>query len=474
MIQVRRITSYFKSNKLHFLTLLFIFLYTFAAIVVSLFRYFQFESYYFDFGIFDRAIWLVSQFKPPIVYHPNFDNGTNIIFADHFNPSIFLFSPLYWITERREVLLVAQAIIVGISALVGYFLAKDFLKNNFVIFSLIFSYLGFVGMQNALITDFHEATVATLPLMIAIYAAVKKRWKIFYICLFIILGFKESFAGLGVFLGLFLIIKERGNLKHGLATIIISLIWAAIAIKIIIPFFLGHPYFYTQSGISLQELIDDFLNLEIRAKTLFYSFLNFGFLPLFNLSFLPTIAENFLERFLSNSPSRWGLTLHYSAPLSVLMFASSVLVMQKIEQSKKFRNVLVPYSLFIIAMVIFLHQFVLKGPLGLFHNPVFYTQTKNTDYIRVFLNKVPKDGLIMTQNDLSLRFSHENVILLDKNYLSKNPDLIILNLTPGQSPNNFFPLSYEHALELKNRIINNGDYRLQKFGEELYLFTKIE
>ena len=80
----------------------------------------------------------------------------------------------------------------------------------------------------------------------------------------------------------------------------------------------------------------------------------------------------------------------------------------------------------------------------------------------------------MAQNNIAARFAHEKVMMLDRNYRNWDAKYIVMNLTPGQNPNNFFPLSYEHAVELKNGIIINGDYSLQKFGDELYLFTKIE
>ena len=65
-------------------------------------------------------------------------------------------------------------------------------------------------------------------------------------------------------------------------------------------------------------------------------------------------------------------------------------------------------------------------------------------------------------------------MLLDKNYTDRKPNHIILNLTPGQNPNNFFPLSQSDALELKKILLYDKNYRRTKFGDELYLFTRID
>src|SRR3989338_7619457 len=139
-----------------------------AGILVSLNRFWQYEVFYYDFGIFDSAIWSVSRFKPPIIDH--LAVGGKWIFADHFNPSIFFLSPLYWFTDKQEIILIAQSVIVGASGFVLYKIGKEVIKNKFLSFSVLVSYFLFVGLQNAIISDFHEVTVSTLPLMLTFWA----------------------------------------------------------------------------------------------------------------------------------------------------------------------------------------------------------------------------------------------------------------------------------------------------------------
>lgn len=466
-----------RKNKLLGLTFLFIFIYTLSAVIVSVLRYYQFETGYFDFGVNDQAIWSVSRLMLPITYHPNYTHGFGIHLADHFSPSIYLLSPLYWFTNRQEIILIAQALFVGLSAVVGAIIARKFIKNNLAVFALIFSYLGFVGMQNALITEFHEATLSPLFIMIAFWAVVNKKWRIFYACLFIILGLKETFAGLGVGLGIFIFFFDKKNYKHAVATVTICISWALVITKLVIPGLSGRTYFYAPSNglSSFIAMLGAFLHFDIRLKTLFYSFLSFGFLPLFYFPLIPGISENFLSRFLAEGAVRYTLALHYSAPLSALMLFSSIMIFSRIEKSKKFKKILLPYSFFLIANTFILHQFILHGPLALSYNRTFYSQTKNNSYVEDFIKQIPADrGLIMTQNNIAGRFSHQKVMMLDRAPDNFNPEVIALNLTPGQAPNNFFPLSYEDSVKLKDRILLDPKYKLKKFGEELYIFTKIK
>lgn len=454
----------------------FILLYTILALSVSLGRFWQFQNFYYDFGVFDSAIWKVSRFQMPVINHVNFGGVDRLIFADHFNPSIFLISPLYWLTDRQEMLLVVQVLAVALAALIAYKIADKTLKNKLAVFALVFAFLGYVGMQNALISDFHEATVAVLVLMMIFWFVLKKKWLFYFISLIVLLGLKESFAGLGVGLGLMFLFRKV-NLKVSILTILISILWGFVTIKYIIPYFSGGVYHFTPTKLptNLGELINSITIPRVKLETVFYTFATFGFLPLFDISVLPAIFENFFERFVLSTYKGIDLGMHYNATLSPLLFMGALRVMHWIEKNKIHGKKLMPLiALFIIFIVLFLHRFTLRGPLALAYNPVFYQQFSGSKYVRDSIDRVPKDGLIMTHNDLAVRFTHYNIMLLELDYKKYMPDTILLNLTDGQSPNSFYPLSYTNAILLKDMLITDSNYKMEKFTDEFYLFTLIK
>ena len=170
------IKGFFQTRLTAFIILLGIIVYIVAAASVSLNRYWQFNAFWYDLGLYDTAIYKVAHFKAPIIEQFAPPDG-EIIFADHFNPSLFIFSPIYWFTDKTEAILIAQAVTVGLSAWIAYFIAKKFIKQKITILALVISYLGFVGLQNALYTDFHDTTVATLSLMLTFWAIFSKKWK---------------------------------------------------------------------------------------------------------------------------------------------------------------------------------------------------------------------------------------------------------------------------------------------------------
>lgn len=459
------------SSKIHFIAGVILLIYLTSAISVSVNRYWQYQTFYFDFGIFDSALWKVSRFQLPFVDHVDFGDKNILILADHFSPSIFLLSPLYFFTDRREIMLIAQAVAVVVSAYVGFIIASNLLKNKLAPLALMVAFLGYVGIQNAIISDFHQDTVAILPLMALFWAIFQKRWKVYFLFLIIFLGFKESFAGLGVTIGLYLAVNDRKNIKIALATILISLLWGALTVGYIIPLLSKGVYLYLPKDLpsTFPEVISRF-TIPLRLKAVFYSYLTFAFLPIFNLSILPSIFENLFERYvLSNRGSDLGM--HYNATLAVFMFIGALQTLILIER-KSNKNILSILAVLMVFIVIILHQFILRGPLALSYNRVFYEQNDRVKYVDLFVENFPKNGLIMTQNDLAVRLTHQDVKLLRKDYQKMNPDFIILNLTPGQNPNSFFPLSYEEAKILKDSLLLNPNYTLKKYTDEQYIFSK--
>lgn len=417
----------------------FVFLYTLAAILVSLNRFWQYEVFYYDFGIFDQAIWNVAHFQAPIIDH--FVIGGKVIFADHFSPSIFLLSPLYWITNKPEILLIAQALAVGISAIVLYRLGKHILKAALPALAITVAYLLFVGTQNALIADIHEVTFMVLPLMISFYAITTKKLRLFWISFIITLGFKESSALLGLGLGIYMNFINKKWFRSSLTVGIISLLWGYVTTQQIIPYFYGQRYFYTPTFDhnpinALWTLFDD----PIKRKTAFLTFTSFGWLPILTPTVWPLILQDFASRFMQKDFAlRWGLGLHYSILLSAIMAVSSIHSLKQIRARIHYPQLLTLTSIALILLSLFLHQFKLHGPLGLAYNPAFYANSNNFKFLDDLIRHVPNGATVMTQNNIAPHLIHTHkVFLLRTLYEDFMPEYFLLDLRGGQNGNNFF------------------------------------
>jgi uncharacterized membrane protein len=317
-----------ESNKVNWIyssvAILFCTVFTAVGIIVSLQRFWQYEAFYIDFGQYDQAIWEVSRFQPPMLDH--WILGFVPIFADHFTPSIFLLSPLYWFTSNSEMILVAQAIAVGLSGLVLYAIGNLVLKDKFMSIAIMSCYYLFVGLQNAVITEFHEITVMTLFLMLTFWVFVRKKRLLYFIFLILMLGFKETTFLIGICLGIAEFIIDKKWRKNAIATVIISIFWGIFTLKFAIPYFSSGRYLYlgnipTNVFGDLSTLFDN----PLKIHTLFYSFFSFGFLPIFAPQFWALIFQDYLSRFISlNFVTRWDLGLHYNAVSAVILALAAI------------------------------------------------------------------------------------------------------------------------------------------------------
>lgn len=478
----------FHKKLLHYIStrkiILFItFLYTTTVLVVLLHRFWQYEAFYYDHGMYESTAYQVSQFKLPL--HDR-EYGKVPIYVDHLYPSMqVVLAPFYWIWNSYETPIIVMSLLVGLSVLVGYEIAVKLIRNMFMIYALLFAYMFYIGMQNALIFLIHEVTVGIFFLMALFWAVVNNRKKFFFILLLINLGFKETFSVTGVGVGLALFVYNNGWRKSSLITVIISVLYGLLAVKIIIPFFQTMSFGQAGSYIYYPEFTSDFFSYITRffdtvqkRETILTSISTFGFLPLFSLPSIILVFQDFFQRFVllgkGMSAFRQGLNLHYNASLSVLLFVGSVYSVSQLQKFRLYRKIISFHAALIIIFVTIYHQFIYRGPLGLIYNRDFFNITDNMKFMDEFVDKVPRKGKLMIQNNLAVRFTHNDLyLLLSEEHLRKvDPDVVVLDFRPGQNINNFWPMTEEKMSDLSKILLNDSRYFVLYNEPYRYIFVK--
>lgn len=450
-------------------TVFFIFIYTVGGILLNLNRFWQFDIGYYDFGIFARAIYLASKFQAPIIDH--FIVPGRWIFADHFNPSLLLFAPIFWFTDKIEALLFIPPIAVGLSAYVLYLIAKLKLKNKIVIFSIPFTYLLSIGIQNAIYFDFHELTIATLPISLCYYFIVTGRKKLFLLFFLLTLGFKESMFVFGIATAFFIFFfKKEWRFLSGLV-LFLSILWAYLTTQVVIPYFSGNSYYYVQSkdlALSPIQFMEKLTSPALKRETVFYTFANYLFLPLGYLPLIPTVLMNLASRFLNEASIRWDLGLHYNAEIGPALTLGTILFIKKLQnQIKSFLISLLGLGL-ILNTIIF-HRIIFKGPMGLSYHPVFYANTKNHDFLRTLVDKIPEDSTVAAQNNLASYFlKNKEVYILRENYMIHEPDYIVFDNRVGQNP--VGQLGIDNAKNLFKTISEDQNYKLFYSQKDQFIY----
>jgi len=216
--------------------LILVFVVTFS--ILSLRRHAALGSNGMDLGNVNQAVWNTA--------HGDFLAFTNMApvrnrLALHVEPILLLFVPLYWAgLGGPKLLLVVQAIVVGLGALPLYCLARDVLAGSMnaerevgsreygvgsteyetdisrrvsyfllptsysllpVVFPL--AYLLLPALEAAVIYDFHAVTLAPTFLLFAFYFGMKRRPRLFSLFALLALACKEDMGLTVAVLGLY-------------------------------------------------------------------------------------------------------------------------------------------------------------------------------------------------------------------------------------------------------------------------------
>jgi uncharacterized membrane protein len=294
-------------------------------------RHDRYGTFGFDLGIYDQAIWLVSQFKTPFITI----RGLNF-FGHHFNPILVLFAPFYRLGAGPHFLLLVQVASQASGAIAVFLLARDRLEHRWLAAGLGSAYLLHPTSGWLVWEFFHPDALAIGPLLFAYWAARSERWRWFAVAGLLALFCKEDVA-LALFM-LGILIFVRSNKRLGGLTAVASLAWFFMATRLIIPAVNGVGAFYDslfgELGNSPLEVIKSFftkpgavrkvLRMPDRENYMVMMLTPAAFLPFASLSsFLiavPMIAINLLSTF----PYLREIRYHYSAIVLVGVVVATV------------------------------------------------------------------------------------------------------------------------------------------------------
>lgn len=442
--------------------------YFIGVLVLLLNRFWQYEVFYYDHGYAEGAAYQASQFK-----NPQWDReGKSSVFMDHFYPSlIIVFAPFYWISNSYLTPIVILAFLYGLSVLIAWEIGRELRINKFMLYSLLFALMFFIGTQNAVIFFLKDISAATPFFLLMLLFLTKRSPKLYYLFMLISLGFKETLTVTIFALGLatFFFFEKKWR-KHAVATMIISILYALLVTKVVMPFFIyqsfgqaGSYAFNPNFNRPFTDYIVHLFNHSIKRETMAVSFLSFGLLPLVSPVGIILVLQDFAQRFVlvhAGNPFRWGLNLHYNINLAVILFYSSCLAVASLQKLWWYKKIVFLHALIIVLIVVFFHQFKYHGPFGLLINSEFYKITHKMQFMDDFVKRIHREGKIMVQNNIAVRFTHNDYYLLStEKYLEKvRPDTVVIDFRPGQNLNNFWPATDMEIKKIFAYLENSSEY----------------
>jgi uncharacterized membrane protein len=242
--------------------------------------------------------------------------------ADHFTPSLVIFSPLYWIEPTVHWLTFAKALSYLSVPLVVYYWLTDKTESNFRLsLSFLFGLWMLMLYKPAVRSSFFEFSPSSLapPFIILSFLLMeKKRWFLFVLTMLFLLGLKEHMGVILIGFGLFGIAQR--NYRTGFIIAAFGLFVTYMMIFHAMPFFRDYQAFGNTQ-------IEPFKDLHGKAIYLVKLLWPLGFLPLFfwryGILAIPAIGVNLL----SGRPGMYSSEFHYDDVSATLLLMSCTLIL---------------------------------------------------------------------------------------------------------------------------------------------------
>lgn len=465
---------------------------------VSINRLNTFRSNYFDLGIMDQVVYNTS--KGRLLEMTNQDLRSNASrFAIHFDPLLALFAPIYVFFASPNVLLIAQAITLGLGAVAIYLIAKKITSQKLTSLFFAVSYLFYFPNQRAVIFDIHAVVFATTFLLFAIYFSLIKKYRIMMIFIILSLLTKEHIGMITFLFGLyiFFIQKER---KTGITVITVSLIFFISTFFYIIPHARQSSHFALRyfedvgdspSSVMLNLIKNPSYIWEKISTDQAQKYLRGMFVPhvvfmIFSpLEFLIALPELAINLISTNGNMR-AIYFHYNAVLVPFIYFSAIMGymrMKKIIVEIEVRRALI--IIFFVTNFYYIYKYS-PLPLDFIMDPYFIKEInqEKMNSIKIWQEKLSDESIpVATTPQIAPFFTHrqyfynflydtgfvgagltENDIIKDIDLYS-NAQYIVIAKSEVES---------EGSLEQKfyNNLITNADYKVVFEDRELIVYKR--
>ena len=477
-------------------------------------RHALFQSTAWDLGIFDQAIYLISQGKIPISSFLGFH-----IMGDHASFIFYILALFYNIYPDVHWLLAVQAVALAVGTLPVWMLANLAGLKREQSVAMVAVYLLYPVVFNINLFDFHPEVLALPAILWAILAARLSKPLQFGAAVILILGCKGVLALTVAALGVWLLVfdrqsflgKSKGRITIALFAIIVGTAWFLMVTQAIIPGFKGAESGgvgrYAYLGNSVLEIAANLLLKPGLVLGNFFSIDSFKYLFLLILPViwglsprhltplvgaLPTLILNVL----SEEPFQRSLAYQYSLPvipfllLAVISKESgssatdsvtdSVTEVSKREEVKKTRttnyqlpitnyqlpipNFQLPKTIIIWSLICFLFLSEAKDFL------LYFNRIDTWQSAREAVSQIQPQASVLTDNRLAAHLAHRQTIKALSQISSEadlvNFDSVLLNL---RHP---WPDTKEMGDRAANYLKKSPNFKLQYQKDDVLLFQR--
>lgn len=304
---------------------------------IKLSQHYTFNTGAYDLAMYDSA--LSNTLKGQFMYTPWLGRS---YFSEHCAPILFGLLPLYLIHDGAYTLMIVQALALVLSLVPLYYIANDTFNDRIVSLGILLAYLNYRYLLNGFMFDFHHEIFEPVLIFSLFFYLRRKRQIPYFIFLILALACKEDMPIYLFVFGLYAGVIEK-KWKFGLPTMLISLIWGIVAIKIIIPYSFPdgiHPsrfldrwsqYGQTYRDIAWGVLSDPSVILGKRFfKNVWKLLFPIGLFPLAKPSVSILAVPPLLLNGTSNFDLQQSFGVHYALPILPFLFIALIRGMKNI------------------------------------------------------------------------------------------------------------------------------------------------
>jgi uncharacterized membrane protein len=444
---------------------------TLILFAASSLRHALIQSNAWDLGIFDQAVYLISQGQTPFSSFLGFH-----IIGDH---AAWLFYPLallYKISPNVHWLLGVQAIALAGGAIPTWYLARlGGLKPEQSV-AVVATYLLFPVVFNTNLFDFHPEVFALPALLTAILAARLGRVIWFVLAIIVILGCKSIMALTVASLGFWLLVFDQRRLCGAIA-LVAGIAWFLLATEAIIPSFGGGQEVslarYAYLGGSALEIAKNVFLKPGAVISVVFSWLNLKYLVLLFLPVIwglspahltplvgafPALALNLLADY---EPQK-SLVYQYSLPILPFILVAIISTLAAGKGFLRSKRAIVLWSLFFFFALARWSYFFTK------YMPTLDTWQASREAIAL----VQTQGGVLTSEQLAPQVSQRPLVKLALPYQElpefESFQYVLLNTRhPGVNIDPSF------AKGVAEKVKRRGDFQLRYQRDDVFLFEKI-
>jgi uncharacterized membrane protein len=429
-------------------------LYFLAMLLFGLDRHWSFKTSINDTGVFDHAIW-------SYLHAGTFLDTINLSIpinwlGFHFNPILFLFLPLYWLSPAPEWLIFAQALAVASTAWPIYQSARHlrYSDGHALLWSLGFLLNPFV--VSATLWDFHPVAIAAPFIAWSLYFLLAQDFKKLLLAASIVLLCQEQFGVLILCMGLSYYVLHR-DFKKAACLVSLGVFYTAFVFYYAFPKLspTGTHLMMSQEmtglsrygwlGRTLFEIVGHFfshpwqvlktvmIDMEV-YRYIILLLLPYGFiLPLLGFNILLIGTADFAANALSLIPLQRSVYGYHSIALIPVIITAAMTgfnrLRNKFSSTLCFRTACLTVATFLMLNAIFLPR-TFMGNNSLWNLSLFPARSPELAEIK---KRIPSRAVVSAQANIGSHFSQRELIYA---YPSKvtEADYVILRM---QDPNGF-------------------------------------